>query len=892
MRLIRIRTLLLAVALLPLAGLLVFATRDVVGRWDRVQQAALVENDADLIDRFLTATDAIESELTAAESFVEVAALGVDMAFVEDQLGIDLSGTLAPSRERFDQSMGALRRARAHGDSLAEPALVDQVLAQVALLGDFRHAVDTGTATSDDVAGIRRDLVDPLYAASDAQLDSVSRHVEPLGDAGTIDNSVEAAEQAVEVLSLARRETVALSEFLVPFVSDNDDALSELAVSSALLARAEVRLEELLPAAGIAAWQEMKAHPRVQEFESLRDDALAGEISPTAMGFEFTMAARAVDASLVRLDLMSAFAADTNGQVIDEARAVGSAARSRLQLSVIVAGIVAVLTLVGTAAITRSIVQPLSKLEARARRITEGVLTEDSEMMVGPREIAVVGRALSDLTAGLRVLETQAEALSTGDLSASALETTPPGRLGRSLRRSVLRLSELTSRLEHQARHDTLTGLMNRSAGIQAIGMALARAERSGTDVGLLFVDLDGFKSVNDVHGHPVGDQVLKQVAERLLACSRTVDAVARLGGDEFIVVVDDLEEIAGAVELASRIIDAVSEPFEVAEVRVVLSASVGLAWAPRGAGGQEKLMVQADLALYRAKEKGKGCFELFDDHLRQAVEQRAHIEATLEDAIDKGRLELWYQPIVEVGARRIWGVEALVRWRHPDGRVVLPDEFIPIAERSDLILDVDRFVLRRACEQLIRWDEDPATRGLHMSANVSGRHLDAGDLVGDVDGILLDTGLPAERLTVELTETRLIENLEGVSTTLQQLRELALGVAIDDFGTGYSSVAHLRRLPVTRLKIDRTFIPATENKTDRSILELLIWLGLTLGLEVVAEGIETAEQLELVSGLGCSHAQGYLLGRPMPAASVEEWVRHYLEDADARRTGPTPHRL
>jgi len=239
----------------------------------------------------------------------------------------------------------------------------------------------------------------------------------------------------------------------------------------------------------------------------------------------------------------------------------------------------------------------------------------------------------------------------------------------------------------------------------------------------------------------------------------------------------------------------------------------------------------------------------------------------------------VWYQPILEIATRQIWGVEALVRWRDRDGQMILPDEFIPIAERSDLILELDRFVLRAACEQLVRWDEDDVTSGLQLAANVSGRHLDTGDLVGDIDGILLATGLAAERLTVELTETRLIKDIEWVSTSLQRLHELAIGVAIDDFGTGYSSVAHLRRLPVTRLKIDRTFVSSTENRTDRSILELLIWLGVTLGLEVVAEGIETPEQMALISELGCSHAQGFLLGKPMPAAAVGDWVREFLED-------------
>ncbi len=874
MRVFRIRTLLLGVALLPLAGLMAFAARDAFARWQTSRDAQLVVTDAELVGHYLTANDALESELTAADALVQVASLGLEVSFVEDQLGVDLAGALAPARVRFDTAMAALAEARDAGIRFAAPELFDEARAGLGQLESLRVEVDAGRADPDAVVELRANVMAALDEAASGQLEALANRAAPLGNGPELDNAVQLAEQTVVVIDLVRREAVDLTRFLVPVVYDGaGDPGSDLAITAALLEHEVEHLETLLEGESLTSWSEFGREAAVAEFEAVRDAALTGEIDPFITGFDLSLAATAIETGVVRTELINALAVEANEDVRMRAAAIGDAARRHLRLSVVVAAIVGLVTVFGSVLMTRSLVGPLQRLESRARRITPGELTTAAEPSGGPREIVVVDAALSELVAGLEVLEVQAEALSAGDLSAAALETATPSRLGRSLQGSVHRLSEMTARLEHQARHDTLTGLLNRAAGIDAIALALARAEGSGLDVALLFVDLDGFKGVNDVHGHSVGDRVLHSVAGRLRNCCRPIDAVARLGGDEFIVVMDDVREIADAIEIASRIVEGMAQPFAVDGLTLVLSASIGIAWSHRGSTPASDLLVQADLALYRAKERGKARVEIFDEHLQHVVEHRARVETGLRVAFDNGELELWYQPIVGLNPRQVWGMEALVRWRTASGELVLPGEFIPVAERSDLILELDRLVLRRACEQLVRWERDGLTAGLQLSANVSGRHLDTGDLVGDLVRIVAATGASAERLTVELTETRLIEDLDGVTDAVNQLRDLSVGVAIDDFGTGYSSVAHLRRLPVTRLKIDRSFVSGSDTPTDRSLLELLVWLGSTLDLEVVAEGIEDRAQLDLVTRLGCTHAQGYLLGRPMPIDAVSGWL-------------------
>ena len=434
--------------------------------------------------------------------------------------------------------------------------------------------------------------------------------------------------------------------------------------------------------------------------------------------------------------------------------------------------------------------------------------------------------------------------------------------------------------LAYQASHDALTGLPNRFSLLDQLATL-----RHNDTLSVLFVDLDGFKQVNDAQGHLIGDQVLAEVAERLEANKRPGDIVSRLGGDEFIVLTDqcDVESVAayGRDLIAAIELPSFGDPL----TSFSLSASVGVASYPNGLEAERLSSLdairQADSAVHLAKARGRGRVEIFDLALHDALIRNADLEIALRSAIDNGEIELHFQPVMDLATGFFTSAEALVRWNRPDIGPISPADFIPIAEKSSLILSLDRWVMREACNTLVRWrqlDPESATR---IAINVSGRHLVDGDLLGDLDRTLADTGADPSLLEIELTETLLLEDLERTTSILRLIRDRGITVAIDDFGTGYSSMAYLQQLPIDTLKIDRSFIAAMEDESsfDSSVIDALITIGSSLGTSVVAEGIETAEQLDFVTRHGCHRGQGFLMARPMPAAEAERVIRENAAD-------------
>ena len=428
--------------------------------------------------------------------------------------------------------------------------------------------------------------------------------------------------------------------------------------------------------------------------------------------------------------------------------------------------------------------------------------------------------------------------------------------------------------LAHQARHDGLTDLPNRLAALEHLDLVVRRAERNDTSVVVLFVDLDGFKSVNDSRGHASGDQLLHEVGVRLARTLRTSEFVARLGGDEFLVVCEAMP-IDAAEALGERIIREIAQPYTQGDDLFSISASVGIA----SALGSERidgleLVREADVAVYHAKERGRSRVVVFDDTLQEAVEATAEIELALRQAIGDDELVLHYQPVLDLAAGRAWGVEALVRWDRPGHGQLGPDRFVPVAERSSLVIDLGRWVLREACRTLAVWQADPARSHLRIAVNVSGRHLVEGNLIADIDDVIAETGIDPHRLEVELTETHLLADFERANLVLTALRQRGITVAVDDFGTGYSSMGYLRQLEIDALKIDKMFVArVTDAGYDRTIVEVLVQLGLTLGLDIVGEGVETPEQLDFLRDHRCTRAQGYHIARPMPLGDLEHWL-------------------
>jgi len=417
----------------------------------------------------------------------------------------------------------------------------------------------------------------------------------------------------------------------------------------------------------------------------------------------------------------------------------------------------------------------------------------------------------------------------------------------------------------HQALHDALTGLPNRALFLDRLEHALARAIRGGSEVAVLFLDLDRFKTVNDSLGHAAGDELLCAVSRRIVGCMRAADTAARLGGDEFAVLLEDLDSTHEAVRVAERIIAALEEPIGVADREVFVGASIGIA---TGAYGAADLLRHADVAMYRAKALGKGRYAMFEAGMQAEVMDRLDLEADLQRAVDRGELAVFYQPIIALGTGELAGHEALVRWRHPTRGLLAPGAFIPLAEETGLVAPIGRFVLREACRQAARWAA--FVPGLTMNVNLSGRELEDPRLLDDVTAVLRATGLPAERLVLEITETVLMQDTEATIERLRALRALGVRLAVDDFGTGYSSLRYLNRFPLDVLKMAKPFVDGLGSPDgDPALARAIIELGSDLGLHIVAEGIERSPQLAHLQRLGCPYGQGFWFARPMPAAEA-----------------------
>ena len=447
--------------------------------------------------------------------------------------------------------------------------------------------------------------------------------------------------------------------------------------------------------------------------------------------------------------------------------------------------------------------------------------------------------------------------------------------------RDVTARKGLEEELRRQAFHDSLTGLANRALFADRLEHALARTRRFRQPLAVLFIDIDDFKTVNDSLGHGEGDQLLIAVAERLVGAVRSGDTIARMGGDEFAVLIEDPAEADAPIAVAHRLLAALDAPFEHGAKEIFVHASVGVAAATSSGQTADDLLRDADVSMYTAKSNGKNRVEVFVPSMREAALARLVLKGDLERALERGEFAIVYQPIVNLATSRVAGVEALIRWNHPRRGVVGPMEFIPVAEETGLIVQLGRWVLEQAARQATAWD---ATSGhLTVSVNVSARQIQEPAFVQEVAAILASTGLVPGRLTLELTESVLMHDVDATATTLTALKALGVRLAIDDFGTGYSSLSYLGRFPIDELKIDRSFVAAMNTGPDESALvRSIVRLGETLHLETVAEGIEQADQLAELRALGAGLGQGYLFAKPLSPEDLSLFLAQDAERAEA----------
>ena len=545
-----------------------------------------------------------------------------------------------------------------------------------------------------------------------------------------------------------------------------------------------------------------------------------------------------------------------------------------------------------------------SKLQAALTNMSQGLLMLDSDaklVLFNPHFAEIFGLPLAQIRPGMTTPELMALAFAASGVGDANPEATlaqqekvlrdPAGgtylqRLtdGRSIAASfqpmpdggiVVTFEDITEKLlaeekiRHLAHYDALTNLPNRVAFYDQMDTIMKHLHRAES-IGVLSLDLDHFKAVNDTLGHPIGDRLLREAAQRMQNCLRDGDIVARLGGDEFAILQVPVKRPADVTALATRLIEGVGAPYDFDDRKVVVGVSIGIALAPSDGDEPDALIKNADLALYRAKADGGGVYRFFEAEMDARMQARRVIELDLRRAISNGgEFELLYQPIVDVKTGKIASCEALIRWHHPERGLVMPQEFIPVAEATGLIVQLGEWVLQQACAEAARWPNDIA-----VAVNLSPAQFKSKNLVPAVINVLAASGLPASRLELEITELVLLEESDGAFAILHQLHDLGIRIAMDDFGTGYSSLGYLRRFPFSTIKIDQSFIRDLPGKEDSlAIVRAVVGLSSSLGIKTIAEGVETEEQLASITSEGCTESQGFLFSKPRRGTEVRQML-------------------
>ncbi|MEM9561467.1 MAG: EAL domain-containing protein [Actinomycetota bacterium] len=840
------------------------AHRDMVAAQDLRRDSQLV----DLLSEIAVTADA---EADGYDAILAADAMGVP-------LGSGLGGLSISSEIWADSGLTELIPELERRDSgdFADPEATDR------LLVELEHFVESVTSSEPPTEGeldrMRATIgrnVERALTAQLAQLDAHFAQVDPPAELLAVHATLGPIR---ELRAAAREQRIAAALYLLPIADEADGTESErfrrLVAAAADYDAKLAAVVEVIPDRYRMTLGTATEADNLAGYQQLVSDALTGRVQPVSNDGEELLSLIPTGMTifldgLTAITELSDLDAQLTADFLTGSARVEADASSRLTQVVLIATLLAVAMISISYLTIRSITTPVERLLARAHRITNGHLDPVAGSRAdGPTDIALVHHALDEMTANLATLSDQAEALSAGRLDDEVLNHQVAGRLGESLHGSVARLRLMTARLEREATHDSLTGLPNRAAVMALLEHLLTGAEADRQPLAVIMLDLDGFKQANDNLGHTVGDEVLCNVGARLVARSGG-HFVARLGGDEFMMVVtaangDD------PLGLAHHAIRAVAEPMRLSVGTTMVSASAGIVrtnannWLT-----PSEILRRVDLALYEAKADTPGAVVEFDQRLHDSLLAATQLSGELRSALHRNEFFLVAQPIFDVNRGRLHGFESLIRWRSPVRGLVPPDMFIGVAEQSELITHIDTWVIHQTAAVLSSWQSTPGLDDLSLSVNISARHLSRPELPVELEEAIDRNNLVPSSYVVEITESQLIPNLVRAEDNLRRMKDLGVQVAIDDFGTGYASVAHLRSVDFDRLKIDRSFLTHLDDETDRSLATLLVSLGRDLELDVVAEGIETEAQLNWAQGAGCSHGQGYLLGRPEPIEDV-----------------------
>ena len=874
------------VVLIPLVGLGPIAYTEVRRSGSFAADAAQVSASVELLEDTVHLMVPLSTEATATSGARSAELSGYGKDTISLATGIDIVTLVGQARSELDAELAQVT-AR-HGDVVlpSGATIGEEITAARAELATARQAFDRGSLSDVDLdrsfgrlALMLREIdalteVNFARSASNRELTAIVAESRTFGDA---------IEFAVAQLESIGASAVAGAQ--------GDPIFDLLVVSGSLhttLDRLELRVSPERRRA-LADLREGEYWERTTAAERRWVLAVLNTGAEGATVLESPEAVAAISelllASFARLDEIERYATQFLTDELALAHDVHTRALSRHHTVLLLTDGAIALTLVLLALVVVSVLRPLRSLLHRSHQVREGYLDAepDGARPSGPHDIKVLTQTFNEMVATLRAFDTQVQRLARGD---TTIDQALPGPLGETLRDSVDHLAEVTHQLHLseaaamiQARTDALTGLANRTAVLEHLDAMGANARDRSEPGAIIYLDLDGFKSVNDTQGHGAGDRILRQIGARLRnACPH--DVVARMGGDEFIVLIDRADDLGRVEAFASRLIALIGEPCEARDGKqFTLTASAGVTLVD-GECEPLECIAKADTAVYRAKESGRNCVEAYDEQLAAEIETRSEMALMMTRSLESGGFSLHFQPVVELASGRPVAVEALLRWTLPDGRQVGPSEFIPIAERTGVIAAIDEWVLDHGIAVLGRWQSDPAIANLPLSLNISGRDLADRSVVRLIADKCAAAEVDPHLLQIEITETYLMADARRARIVVEELKAMGVSVAIDDFGTGYSSLSSLHELDADTIKIDKMFIAGlTRSSTDRTIVELVLRLADSLGMRVIAEGVDSEEKKAQLIGLGCRYAQGYHLISPCDLEACTNWLHGQLRD-------------